>query len=103
MWLCEKPVANNHQAINCVKCGLWIHIKGNKVNKQTYIYLMRENSHWYCMLFSKTFFLYSVLNDNEFKQTINRKQVKCTHIAKLAIPNTEKVIKAINSENGITK
>ena len=101
--ICEKPVANNHQAINCDKCGLWIHIKCNKINKQTYIYLMRENSHWYCMLCTKTFLPYSVLIDNEFKQTVIGRQVKFTHIAKPAISNTENFIKAINSENNITK
>ena len=101
--ICEKPVANNHQAINCDKFGLWIHIKCNKINKQTYIYLMHENSHWYCMVYTKTFLPYSVLNDNEFKQTVIGKQVKFTHIAKPAISNTENFIKAINSENSITK
>ena len=101
--ICEKPVTNNHQAINCDKFGLWIHIKCNKVNKQTYIYLMRENSHWYCMLCFETFLPYSVLNDNEFKQTVIGKQVKFTHITKPAISNTENFIKAINSENNITK
>ena len=49
------------------------------------------------------FLPYSVLNDNEFKQRVIRKQVKFTHIAKPAIPNTENFIKAINSENNITK
>ena len=101
--ICEKPVANNHQAINCDKCCLWIHIKCNKINKETYIYLMRENSHWYCMLCTKTFLPYSLLIDNEFKQTVIGRQVKFTHIAKPAISNTENFIKAINSENNITK
>ena len=73
--ICEKPVANNHPAINCDKCGLWIRIKCNKINKQTYIYLMLENSHWYCMLWTKTFLPYSVLNDNKFKQRVIGKQV----------------------------
>ena len=80
---CEKPVANNHQA-NGFKCGLWIHIKCSKINKQTYIYLMHENSHWCCMVCTKTFLPYSVLNEKEFKQTVIGKQVKFTHIAKLA-------------------
>ena len=26
--------SNNHQAINCDKCGLGIYIKSNKINKQ---------------------------------------------------------------------
>ena len=100
---CEKPVANNHQAINCNKCSLWMHTKYNKINKQTYIYLMHENSHWYCMLCTKAFLSYLVLNNNEFKQTVIKKQVKFTHIAKPVISNTENFIKAINSENNITK
>ena len=45
---------------------------------------MRENSHWYCMLCAKTFLPFSDFNDNEFKQTVIRKQVKLTHIAKPA-------------------
>ena len=64
---------------------------------------MRENSHWYCMLCTKTFLPYSLLIDNEFKQTVIGRQVKFTHIAKPAISNTENFIKAITSENNITK
>ena len=64
---------------------------------------MPENFHWYCMFCTKVFLPYSVLNDNEFKQTVVRKQVKFTHIAKPAISNTENFIKAINSESNITK
>ena len=64
---------------------------------------MRETSHWYCMLCTKTFLPYSVLNDNEIKQTVIGKQVKFTHIAKLVISNNENFIKAINSENNFTK
>ena len=64
---------------------------------------MCETSHWYCMLCTKTFLPYSVLNGNEFKQTVIGKQVKFTDIAKPAISNTENFINAINSENNITK
>ena len=64
---------------------------------------MCENSHWYCMLCTKTFLTYSVFNDNEFKQIVIGKQVKFTHITKPAMSNTENFIKAINFENNITK
>ena len=103
--MCKKAVANNHQAINCDKCGLWVHINCNKINKQTYIYLVRENCHWCCMLCTKMFFPYSNLNDNEVKQTVMVKQNKFTHthVAKPAISNAENFIKAVNSENNITK
>ena len=58
---------------------------------------MCETSHWYCTLCTKRFLPYSVLNDNEFKQTVIGKQVKFTDIAKPAISNT------INSESNFTK
>ena len=64
---------------------------------------MCENSHWYCMLCTKTFLTYSVFNDNEFKQIVIGKQVIFTHITKPAMSNTENFIKAINFENNITK
>ena len=64
---------------------------------------MHENSHWYCMLGNKTFLPHLVINDNEFKYTVIRKQVKFTHIAKPAISDTENFIKAINSRNNISK
>ena len=64
---------------------------------------MRENSHWYCMLWTKTFLPYSVLKDNEFKHTVIGKQVKFTHIAKPGISYTGNIIKAIDCENNITK
>ena len=99
----ENLGQNNHWTINCDKCSLWIHIKCSKISKQTYIYLMHENSHWYCMLCTQTFLPYSFLNYNEFKKRVIGKQVKFTYIAKPAISNTENFIKAINSQNNITK
>ena len=45
---------------------------------------MHETSYWHCMLCTKTFLPYSVLNENEFKQTVIGKQVKFTHITKPA-------------------
>ena len=63
---------------------------------------MCEKSHWYCMLCTKQFLPYSVIN-NEFKQNVTGKQVKFTHIAKPTISNAENFIKAVNSEINITK
>ena len=74
--VCEKLVANSHQAINYDKCGLWIHTKCDK------------NSHWYCMLCTKMFLSFSDLIDNEFKQIVIKKQLK---------------FNSVNSENNITK
>ena len=64
---------------------------------------MRENSHWYCMLCTKTFHPHSVVQGHEFKHTVIGKHVKFTHIAKPGISYTGNIIKAINPENNITK
>ena len=51
----------------------------------------------------KKFLPYIILNNNEFKQTVLRKRLKFTHIAKPAISDAENFINAVNSENNITK
>ena len=78
--ICLKPVANNHQAIKCDKCNLWIHIKCNKINKQTYTYLQTDTSYWYCMTCTKEFLPFSDTNDEELMQTTIGKWIKFTHI-----------------------
>ena len=47
--ICEKPVANNHHAIQCDSCNLWIHIRCSKVKQQTYRHLQNGNTEWYCI------------------------------------------------------
>ena len=47
--ICEKPVAKNHHAIQCDSYNLWIHIKCNKINPQTYKHLQNSNAEWYCI------------------------------------------------------
>ena len=56
---------------------------------------MRENSHWYCMLCTKTFFPISDLNETELKQSSENKLNKFTHIAKSAISNAENFIQVL--------
>ena len=34
--ICNNPVAKNHKAVERDNCGLWVHIKCNKINTQTY-------------------------------------------------------------------
>ena len=47
--ICNNPVAKNHKAIQCDKCQLWVHIKCNKINVQTYNLLIEDESTWYCI------------------------------------------------------
>ena len=63
--ICSKAVANNHQAIKCDKCNLRIHIKCNKIIKQTYNYLKSDSSHWFCISCTKESLPFSGIEDGE--------------------------------------
>ena len=54
--ICEKPVAKNHKAVEWDSCKLWVHIKCNKINKQTYNFLMEDNTAWYFIKCTKSVF-----------------------------------------------
>ena len=48
--ICQKAIAKNHRAIECDNCNLWVHIKCNKINLQTYKCLQYNYSTaWYCL------------------------------------------------------
>ena len=98
-----KPVANNHQAIKCDKCNLWIHIKCNKINKQTYTYLQTDTSYWYCMTCTKEFLPFSDTNDEEHIQNTIGKQIKFTHIDNIPQSLKENFIQKITSETNTSK
>ena len=53
--ICSKAVGNNHQAIKCDQCNLWIHIKCNKINKQTCNHLKSDSPHWFSISCIKQF------------------------------------------------
>ena len=55
------------------------------------------------MLCNIPFHPYSLLKDNEFKQTATRNQAKFTLTAKAASSNADNFIKTVNSEGSITK
>ena len=97
--ICSKAVANNHQAIKCGKCNLWVHIECNKVNEQTYNYLKSDSSHWFCMSCTKGFLPFSSIEDEEFAHATLGKKIKFTHVSNTPKSIKENFIQAINSEN----
>ena len=101
--ICLKPVANNHQAIKCDKCNLWIHIKGNKINRQTDTYLQTGTSYWYCMTCTKEFLPFSDTNDEELIQTTIGKRIKFAHINNVPQSVKENFIHKITSETNTSK
>ena len=63
--ICNNPVAKNHKAVQCDKCQLWVHMKCNKINIQTYNMLKEDKTVWYCISCSKDVFIFSELNGND--------------------------------------
>ena len=80
--ICTKPVASNHRAIQCDICDIWMPIKCNKINSQTYDSLRKDNTQWFCIECSKDQFLFSKLNNNEFHHTVLGKKIKFLATAK---------------------
>ena len=99
--ICSKAVANNHQAIKCDRCNLWIHIKCNKINKQTYNYLKSHISHWFCISCTKEFLPFSSIKDEGFVHATLSKKIKFTHVSNTAKSIRENFIQAINSEHSV--
>ena len=97
--ICSKAVANNYQAIKCDKYNLWIHIKCNKINKQTYNYLKSDSSHWFCISSTKEFLPFSGIEDGEFAHVTLGKKIKFTHVSNTPKSTRENFIQAIHSEN----
>ena len=47
---CNKAVSNNHHAVQYDKCHIWVHIKCNKINLQTYKFLQKKS---FCLVLHK--------------------------------------------------
>ena len=71
-----KKLAKNHKAIECDNCKLWVHLKCNKINVQTYKLLQNDHAAWFCLTCSKTIFPFSELNEEELCSTIQGKKIK---------------------------
>ena len=46
--ICNKAVANNYHGVQYDKCHMWVHTICNKINLQTYKFLQKSPSAWYC-------------------------------------------------------
>ena len=73
--ICLNPVAKNHKPGKCDNCDLWIHIKCNKINLQTYNLLVNDNTSWSCLTCSKKLFPVSARNDKDLHSTIEGKTI----------------------------
>ena len=78
----EKAVAGNHRVACCDICNIWVHIKRNRINTQTYSILKKENASWSCIKCSKSVFPFSKLDNINFLTTITGKNIKFITVRK---------------------
>ena len=72
---CSKPVANNHRAIRCDLCSLWVHIKCNFTSVEEYNRLIDHNSSWTCHKCISTEAPFQSLSDEELRLSIQGKTI----------------------------
>ena len=85
--ICEEAVAGNHRAVCCDICNIWVHIKCNRINTQTYNILKKENASWSCIECSKSIFLFENWIAPTFLQQL---QAKISNLLQLGKSTTHK-------------
>ena len=69
--VCEKTVANIHNAICCGICNKWVvHISCNNISRLCYRKLQKDTTPWYCKSCLKQVFLVNKLVDYQLKALI---------------------------------
>ena len=94
--ICEKAVAKNHRAVKCDNCDLWVHIKCNKINKQTYNLLMEDNTTWFCIDCTKSILPFNGIDNNELHCTLQGKKIKFSTFSKKVNPYADILIEQLN-------
>ena len=87
--ICNKAVANNHHAVQCDRCHLWVHIKCNRINLQTYKYLQKCSYVWYCPKCFESIIPFTTISNEELYQTNQGRKIKFTAVTKKASPNQD--------------
>lgn len=73
--VCKESVGENHKAIKCNICELWIHIKCNNLDKNDYAYfqdLKNEEEDFFCINCVSENLPFSKLNNNEFSISVKK-------------------------------
>ncbi|XP_065680582.1 uncharacterized protein LOC136094529 [Hydra vulgaris] len=68
---CNKKIKDNHKAIQCDSCSLWIHAKCIPVDKHAYNMLSNDSSEWFCPNCISNNMPFGVLSDLELKSTLS--------------------------------
>ena len=85
--ICSKAVANNHHALECD--NLWVHIKCNRINLQTYKYLQKSSSAWYYLKCYEELIPFTTISNKKLYQTNQGQKIKFTAITKMVSPSQD--------------
>ena len=96
--ICNKAVASNHHAVQCDKCYIWVYIKCNKTNLQTYKCLQETPSVWYCIKCFEDIVPFRTISNKELFKTNQGSKTKFTvltkhhtHLARISLINSMKL------------
>ena len=74
--ICCKSVANSHHAIQCDNCNIWVHVKCNRINTETYKFLQKSSVAWYCIRCSEEIYSFLNVSNEEPFETNQGKNIK---------------------------
>ena len=78
--------------VQCDHCNLWLHVKCNKINPQTYKFLQKSPVARYCMNCFEEIILDSTVSNEELCQTNQSKTIKFKAIPK-KVPSNQDLIR----------
>ena len=81
----------------CDHCQLWVRIRCNKINLQTYKFLQKSSFAWYCIKCFEDIIPFSTISHNELSQTNEGKKIKFKVLTKKNILTNHDLIDKLNN------
>ena len=95
--ICNNAVAKNHHAVQCDHYQLWVYIKCNKINLQTYKFLQKSSFAWYYITCFEDIIPFSTISDHELSQTNKGVKIKFKVLAKKIFLTNHDLIDKLNN------
>ena len=92
----NKAVASNHHAVQCDKCHIWVHIICNKINLQTYKFLQKSPSAWYCIKCFEDTVPFGTISNEELIKANQGSKIKFIVFTKHHTPPSQDLIYQLN-------
>ena len=89
--VCNKAVAKSNNATQCDMCDMWVHVKCNKINLQTY------RAQWFCCKCLQNTMSFGNLTDHELFKTLQGKKIKFTDVTQSSIKPYKNLINDLNN------